>query len=99
MTTEKIDPSPDILPPIGNELVFGWGYSVTQVEVYEMWTTNIFHGRGKVRGNGSQGSKSLYSTKKLALAALRSAIQKRHTEALRQDLATVDKLIQQEEKG
>jgi hypothetical protein len=82
---------PDIFPPTGiNQVAFGWDYNVHAVCVFEAWTTRVVHGRGRECKSGTQGSKGLYSTRALALAALRQDLEDLYSKQLREALAKVD---------
>lgn len=61
--------------------------------VYEAWSECVSHGAGVARSmSGSQGGISLYSTKLLALRALRFALERRFAKRL----ADVDAMIEKE---
>ena len=63
---------PDILPR--ESIQFGWGFSLVTHEVGERWTSTRYHGDAE-RGspiNTKSGSVELYSSRQLALRALRN---------------------------
>jgi hypothetical protein len=75
--------APDVPPPatVSNDYTEGWLYNLYTRTVAQTWSSSSSHGAGTAadaqrpyRG-GSQGSRSLYSTKLLALQALRWAVE------------------------
>lgn len=95
----------DLSPPTGFmvrnhgwNIQLPWGHAFSQPEVYEAWSDSMSHGRGHPdrtpRVSGSQGSAQLYSTRLLALKALRHEIER---VAARQ-LALLDREIAKAER-
>ena len=90
----------DVKPPEGvSEYRDGWDYNVHSKSVMRCWTSCVSHGRLKEEeevankfGVGSQNVKHLYSTKLMALRALRHEIEKMTA----RELYDIDLLIQQE---
>lgn len=77
-------------PPYGaTREIRGWGFNAYTQEVERMWSTVGLHGTGK---GGSQGGRSLYSTKLRALRALRRAVE---IDCARK-LAAIDEQIREE---
>lgn len=88
---------PDLLPPksVIGEYTTGYLFNTYRLEVDEAWSGCTNHGRGTVPGrNGSQNSRTLFSTKLLALRAMRHEVEKNAAE----NLAKIDALIAAEEK-
>lgn len=86
---------PDLPAPKGGVKTSGWDFNAHCHEVGQAWSESIAHGRGPARGknmSASQGSRALYSTKLLALKAMRNTME--HKAA--RELAKVDALIEQE---
>ena len=91
------DVPPDIPPPKGGDttrgfLFFGVG---SRPYVCEAWSTSTVHGTGDpnaAKRVGDHGAAHLYSTRALALCALRRAIE---DDSAKQLLA-IDRLIEQE---
>ena len=88
-------PEPDVLPPslMSDGVATGWDYNAHAPWVQEAWTTSISHGTGeRSRCGGSQNSRKLYSTKLLALKALRADLEM----ICAKKIADIDKLIEAE---
>lgn len=85
----------DIAPPgplISNDYVTGWDYNSNSMIAGKAWTSSYSHGNGEICGkHGSQYAKRLFSTKKLALMAMRNEIEK---EAAKK-LLLIDKMIKE----
>ena len=69
------------LPPPKDGYTQGWDISTYGVTIFEAWSGCVSHGTGKAPLQGkyqtaSQNSRSLFSTRSLALAALRHEIEK-----------------------
>jgi len=68
----------------------GWDFNISTRTVFEEWSGSVTHGRmPKNKAFASQDSKSLFSTKLLALRAMRHSIEKE----VAWRLLAVDKLI------
>lgn len=81
---------PDILPR--ESIQFGWGFSLVTHEVNERWTSTRYHGDAE-RGspiNTKNGSIELYSSRQLALRALRNWLEG----LFAGQLEAVDKLLE-----
>ena len=88
------DPVTTDLPiPTGlsSEVTQGYLYNSYSNCVYEAWSNSVYHGRGKYsKGvSASQNPRRLYSTKILALRALRNALEKEAAAKL----ADIDQMI------
>lgn len=94
--------SPDVMPPSA----FGAATSGFMVvgersdspAIVRAWSESTAHGRGESRSSsmsGSQGSRALFSTKLLALQALRRAVEIDCCKRLRR----IDAMIEEETKG
>jgi len=81
--TEKV--MPDVAKPEAgsNVKTQGFIFNCHTAQVDAMWSESTRHGRASSPVNGYQGSISMYSTKLLALKALRHEIEVRSAEALR----------------
>ena len=91
------DVKTDVTPPAGSDAELSKGWAVVaetseyaRVEV--ACSSSIYHSIGKQDKTDSQRPKHLYSTKLLALKALRRAVEKRAAEQLRR----VDRMIEEE---
>jgi hypothetical protein len=76
-------------------MISGWDYNAYYMNAEQAWSESVAHGRGsapKSSMSASQGALSLYSTKLLALKAMRNEME--HKAA--RELAKVDALIEQE---
>jgi hypothetical protein len=87
---------PDIQPPplgqIGNEIRNGYLYNTYTLRITEACTSSIYHNDNGHDRTTSQGSCSLYSTKLLALKAMRNEAEKQYAKKLRE----IDKMIEKE---
>jgi hypothetical protein len=86
----------DVPPPLMNSETQGWRKNSVSMVVDRGWSESVAHGSGESRKtshSGSQGCQWLYSTKLLALKALRNAIEMKAAE----QLAAIDLRIEQEE--
>lgn len=87
----------DVLPPPTTpDYAEGWDFNTHSKTVWLGWTTCISHGTGpapvgKRHYSGSQGARSMFSTKELALRALRYALE----EAAASDLRKIDAQIEE----
>ena len=94
---------PDLLKPQGYvEYTEGFGHNVhclsqygSAAPVYPMWSECVSHGTGShaKRSGGTQGGKALYSTRLLALRALRYEAELQAANSL----ARIDRMIEEEE--
>lgn len=100
--TEPVDR--DVPRPEGGEMTTGWDFNAYSVlhgygaesGVKELWSKCVSHGNMPYSPNrGSQGGMSLFSSKLLALRALRHELE----EAFARKLAEVDAQIERELKG
>jgi len=88
-------------PPPENGYTEGWEFNTYKKSVDPYWSSCIYHGQGAApNGNdrffsGSQNPKSLYSTKLLALMALRHEVEKEAATSLMR----IDRLIAAEKGG
>lgn len=87
----------DLMPPKqGGTVTQGWDFNAYNKEVYESWSSCIYHGTGKYieRGQRSatQNPLPLYSTEELALRALRNTLERKCAEALADIDARVEEL-------
>lgn len=60
----------------------GWDYNAFSMSVWQGWSDRIYHGKGKAPvgykdRNGTQGGRRMYSTKALALAAMRHEMEQK----------------------
>ena len=60
----------------------GWDYNAFSMSVWQGWSDRIYHGNGKAPvgykdRNGTQGGRRMYSTKALALAAMRHEMEQK----------------------
>ena len=84
----------DVKPPTANYSE-GWDFSEHSKKVWLGWSTSVSHGEGPApkegesRRFGSQNSRSMFSTKAKALAAMRHEIERMAAA----DLLSVDKMI------
>ncbi|MEI6709301.1 MAG: hypothetical protein WCK96_19455 [Methylococcales bacterium] len=86
--------NPDIPIPKKDKTT-GWLYDVYSKKVYEAWSRSNEHGAMPYYpDNGTKRGAALYSTKSLALAAMRCAIEMQSA----QELLDVDKLIEGHKK-
>ena len=89
------DVSADVPPPKSNGLAKGWlpvAERSNFPRVEPACSSSFYHGKGQQDKTNSQGARSLYSTKILALKALRRAVEKDCAERLRK----VDRMIEEE---
>lgn len=88
---------PDVMPPSSfSEHSVGFSYcgeSSYSPRVESAWSTSISHGTGDPKRNGSQNARRLFSTKLLALQALRRAVELECCRRLR----SIDRMIEEEE--
>jgi len=75
----------DLPAPQGfRESTCGWDYNTYSCSIRQMWSECTAHGEGLARSSSaSQNGRSLFSTKLLALRALRHAIECESAEKLR----------------
>lgn len=88
--------SHDLAPPTSRAPdTSGWTFNSYSGTVAQAWSSSIYHGYGPARtknGSASQNPISLYSTKRLALRALRHSVEKECAAKL----ARIDRLIDEE---
>jgi hypothetical protein len=84
----------DVAPP-ANGFSEGWDFNDYMKSVRPGWSNSIFHGEGSApkegerRFSATQNPRSLYSTKAMALAALRHGVEKKAAH----DLMQIDRQI------
>lgn len=84
---------PDLPVPEFGQTTSGWQINTYSGRVYEAWSESAAHGEGKARGSyGSQKGIPLYSTRLLALQAMRAAVELECA----QKLAAIDAQIAKE---
>jgi hypothetical protein len=85
------DIAPDVFPPTGyDEIAIGYDFNSYNSTVSPAWTSSNSHGSGHVRDrSASREAIDLYSTKKLALRALRRTLEKKYSA----ELARIDRMI------
>lgn len=70
---------PDLPPPVYGKTTSGWAFNEFTLNVMPAWSESIYHGIGssapESKMSGSQGSKWLYSTRLLALRAMRNEVE------------------------
>jgi hypothetical protein len=81
--TEKVLPDVEKPESFSNKIARGFLFNAYTGQVDEMWSESIRHGYATSPQRGSQGGISMYSTRLLALKALRHAVEVRSAEALR----------------
>lgn len=89
---------PDVMPPeafSGVSVGFTFAGALGSPRVEKAWSTSVSHGTGEPRSHGSQNPRRLYSTKLLALQALRRAVELECCKSLRR----IDVMIEQEMDG
>lgn len=88
---------PDLLPPSGygaiNKLINGWSYNTHSRSVAKACSSSISHHYGGWDKTTTQNPKSLYSTKLLALKALRAELEREFAVAL----CNIDNQIKEEQ--
>lgn len=67
----------DVAPPTDWRTVEGWSYNLHTRTVYKTWSTSVCHGHGDIKSSRQQRSISQYSTRLLALRALRHDVEQR----------------------
>lgn len=91
--TEKVEP--DVPPPsytsIGDRLTRGWQFNTYNGTVFKMCSSSSFHGYDWEKTT-SQNPRHLYSTRELALRALRAELEQEFAKKL----ANVDRQIEHE---
>jgi hypothetical protein len=65
------------LRPDGFDMVVGWDFVLSTMTVLRAWSSTVYHGYGQFTpgGSASQGPRSLFSTERKALRALRVALE------------------------
>lgn len=82
---------PDVgIPDDYKTLVTGYTFNAYAMQVYEACTTEFFHAVGRTDRVEAQGPLRLYSTRLLALRALRNAVERECAERL----AKIDQMIE-----
>lgn len=87
----------DVIPPEGgSQYSEGWDYNAHSKRVWKAWSGTVTHGEGDAPKEGqkhysaSQNARRLYSTKMLALMAMRHEVEK----AAASDLLAIDREIE-----
>jgi hypothetical protein len=88
-------PRPDVPPPTDGSLTTGWTFNVHTQRVDVACSGIASHAIGRTDRTTSQRALALYSTRKLALQALRAAMECKFAE----ELARIDVLLEAEEEG
>lgn len=84
---------PDVLPPTEwDVLTTGYLYNTYRATVIEACSSQGAHSQGRIDKTDSQGRRALYSTKVLALKALRAELEREYAKVL----AGIDRLIASE---
>jgi hypothetical protein len=86
-------PSPDVPPPTDNSLTTGWLFSVHGQRVDAACSDAVSYAYGRTDRTTTQGSRALYSSRRLALQALRAAMERKFAE----ELARIDVLLADED--
>ena len=79
----------------GGGVISGWDYNAYYMNAEQAWSKSVAYGLGaapKSNMSASQGARSLYSTKLLALKAMRNEMERKAA----RELAKVDALIERE---
>ena len=98
---EPLEPDQPKPPPNGlGAYIEGWGTYAYVKRVKQQWSQSISHGDGPYQKedrhrSASQGGRALYSTKLLALQALRYEVER----SAAKDLADIDAQIKAEQEG
>ena len=74
---------PDVDIPLSREIINGWAYNEYTMVVSKACTSSVSHGYGKWNKTTSQRPIKLYSTQKLAYAALLNKLSKKFANELR----------------
>jgi hypothetical protein len=80
------------IPEKFNELSTGFLFNSYSKTVEPSCSSSIYHAKGRTDRTTTQGATRLYSTRKLALQAMRQEVELKCAEELRQ----IDRLIEQE---
>jgi hypothetical protein len=89
----------DVKIPKDNSTAYGWDFNTYNLSVYAAWTEAVRHGEGHHDGctkRGYQGGVQLFSNKKLALLALRDAVEEETKKQLAEKLVKIDLAIAKE---
>lgn len=88
----------DVPVPVGGNYTEGWDFNPFMKKAYLCWSSSTAHGRGPVPGDhnrqASQGGIALFSSRLLALRAMRHDLE-RHAA---RDLAEIDAMISDGER-
>jgi hypothetical protein len=85
-------PAPDVMPPEGSGLSTGYTFNVYAQRVDVACSGAVSHSVGRTDRTTTQGARRLYSTKLLALQALRNAMEREFAKRL----AAIDVQIESE---
>lgn len=82
---------------MGDHRTFGWDFNAYDRSVYKAWSDSVRHGTGhepyQPHESASQGGRALFSTERLALCALRHALEceyAKHLAGIDSRLARID---------
>ena len=89
--------TPDLVAPNSDDgmyaHIYGYAFNEHTRTVFEAWSESVRNGTGhKERKHGTQGKRDLYSTKSLALQALRHKVAMKTADIL----ASIDLMIEKE---
>ncbi len=92
----SVEVRPDVPAPLCKEPdTTGFTFNAHSKRVEEGWSSSVYHGSGAVRGpHSSQNSQWLFSSKVLALKAMRHAVEI----SAAKDLARIDEQIEAAQK-
>ena len=84
----------DVPPPVGSEESSGYCFNEARGQAYAAWSTSMIHGEGETRSDpyASRGAIGLFSTRLLALKAMRHAAETKAANRLR----AIDRMIEDE---
>lgn len=90
----EMAPGPDVAPPSGGGLSTGYLFNAYASRVNAACSSSVSHAFGQTDRTTTQGARWLYSTRLLALHALRSAVERECAERL----AEIDRQIEEEQQ-
>jgi hypothetical protein len=85
-------PTPDVPAPTDRSITIGWMFNVYAQRVDVACSGAVSHALVRTDRTTTQGSRALFSTRNLALRALRAALERKFAE----DLARIDVLLDHE---
>ncbi len=91
--TEAVKPDVPV-PAHSDPATTGWAYNAPSLRIEQMWSESHAHGWGASRGRGSasQRGRALYSTRLLAVRAMRYEVE----QECAAKLAQIDRMIEAE---